>query len=74
MFVPARAIWLLLVIGTPQQGMLREPLLPFLWRATALKVEDYPYAIRMLCEASVLFELPPPAPSLLDKVRRGSFL
>ena len=39
------------------KGMLREPLLPFLWRGTALRVEDYPYAARMLCEVGVLFEL-----------------
>ena len=51
---------LLRAVEALKRKVLREPLLPFLWRGTALRAEDYPHAIRMLCESGVLFELPPP--------------
>ena len=40
------------------KGILDESLLPFYWRATALKPEDYPHAVRMLIDSGVLVELP----------------
>lgn len=42
-----------------KQGRLSESLLPYLWRGTALQQQDYPAAVRMLCDAGVLIDLLP---------------
>jgi hypothetical protein len=41
-----------------KNGLLSADLLPFFWRATELDPKDYDHAVRMLCDAGTLVELP----------------
>lgn len=46
-------------------GVLSEAALAFFWRNTKLATDHYSHAATMLCDAGVLFSLPPEPPSLL---------